>query len=84
MQPDRRYLTSAQTCARYGGKSVTWLWRRVKHDPSFPKPLKIHNRLYFEIGELDAYDDAVRASQKNDAVCRAPSSNFAGAGEIHE
>jgi hypothetical protein len=65
----KRYLTGPQTCERYGGKHATWLWRRVKFDPNFPKPLKIHNRLYFEVGELDAYDDACRKASSNGEVC---------------
>jgi predicted DNA-binding transcriptional regulator AlpA len=57
----RRYLTSAQVCERYGGRSQMWLWRRLKHDPRFPRPLIIGNRKHFLIEELDAYDDACRA-----------------------
>jgi predicted DNA-binding transcriptional regulator AlpA len=54
----RRYLTSAQVRERYGGKSAMWIWRRLKYDPRFPKPLKISGRQYFDEEALDRFDHA--------------------------
>jgi predicted DNA-binding transcriptional regulator AlpA len=54
----RRYLTSAQVLERYGGRSQMWLWRRLKYDPRFPKPLKISGRQYFDEEALDRFDHA--------------------------
>jgi predicted DNA-binding transcriptional regulator AlpA len=65
MSVQRRYLTAPQVCERYGGRSAMWLWRRLKNDPRFPRPLKIGNRSHFEVSELDAYDDACRKASSN-------------------
>ena len=32
----KRYLTGPQVCERYGGRSLVWLWRKLKADPNFP------------------------------------------------
>jgi hypothetical protein len=44
---DETLLTSAQTSARYGGRSKMALWRWVR-DPKlgFPQPLKINDRIF--------------------------------------
>ena len=57
----KQYLTNQQTRNRYGGKSQMWLWRRLKYDQRFPRPLIIGKRQHFAEDELDAYDEAMRA-----------------------
>ena len=55
----RHYLTSAQVRERYGGRSGVWLWRKLRYDATFPRPLVTGNsklRLWDEEA-LDAYDD---------------------------
>ena len=54
----KRYSTAAQVRSRYGDVSAMWLWRRVKHDAEFPRPLIIGGRQYFDLDQLDAYDAA--------------------------
>jgi predicted DNA-binding transcriptional regulator AlpA len=50
------WITSNQTCERYGGRSLMWLWRKVKTDPAFPKPIYMGRMQYFSVAALDAYD----------------------------
>ena len=54
----KRYCTAAQVRGRYGDVSAMWLWRRVKHDDEFPRPLIIAGRQYLDLDRLDAYDTA--------------------------
>ena len=61
MTPTKRRLPSRQVRERYGGRSAMWIWRRLKYDPKFPRPIVISGRQYFDEAELDAYDDACRA-----------------------
>ena len=66
MSTPRTFSTAAQVCIRYGGRSHMWLWRRLKSDPTFPRPMRCsgsHLRL-FDNDELDAYD----AAQARDAM----------------
>jgi predicted DNA-binding transcriptional regulator AlpA len=56
---ERKFITAAQTCERYGGRSHMWLWRRLQ-DPKFPRPVVISRRNYFVVAELDAYDASCR------------------------
>jgi predicted DNA-binding transcriptional regulator AlpA len=61
--PQRRRLTASQVLARYGGASEMWLWRRVNGlggDATFPRPIVICGRRFFDEAELDAYDEAHR------------------------
>jgi predicted DNA-binding transcriptional regulator AlpA len=53
---DAIWLTSNQVCARYGGKSQMWLWRKIKRNPDFPKPVYFGRMMMFLVAELDAYD----------------------------
>ena len=58
----RRYLTGPQVCERYGGRSLVWLWRKLKADPTFPRPKWISRRRYFDEAEIEAYDAAPERS----------------------
>jgi hypothetical protein len=42
-----------------------WLWRHVKFDPKFPRPVVIGGRRYFDEALLDEYDDSMRAAADN-------------------
>lgn len=53
---DALWLTSSQVCARYGGRSQMWLWRKVKNDPNFPKPHYSGRMQLYSVPELNAYD----------------------------
>jgi hypothetical protein len=64
----KRYATASQVRERYGGRSAMWLWRRMKDDPRFPKPLVIAKRLYFDLDLLDAYDQGARRSSDENAT----------------
>jgi hypothetical protein len=57
-QPKRkRYSTSRQVRKRYGDRSGMWLWRKLKYDPKFPRPMLMGRNLrLFDDDELDAYD----------------------------
>jgi len=50
------WMTSNQVCARYGGKSHMWLWRKIKYDPAFPKPVYFGRLMMFLVAEQDEYD----------------------------
>jgi hypothetical protein len=54
----KRYSTAKQVCDRYGGRSDMWLWRILKNDPRFPRPMTPgHGKLrLFDDDELDHYD----------------------------
>jgi predicted DNA-binding transcriptional regulator AlpA len=64
----KRYSTANQVCERYGGRSKMWLWRKLRNDPKFPRPMEMGKNLrLFDDGELDAYDAALRMSSALDA-----------------
>ena len=50
----RSYSTGPQVRKRYGGRSQMWLWRKLKYDPKFPRPLLMGKNLrLFDDAELD-------------------------------
>lgn len=53
-----RYINSTALRQRYGGVSDMWVWRRLKEDPTFPKPEYIAKRRFWKLSELDAWDAA--------------------------
>jgi predicted DNA-binding transcriptional regulator AlpA len=60
----RSYLTASQVRERFGGRSSMWLWRKLRDDPLFPKPLPMgQNIRLFDVQELDRYDDALREKE---------------------
>jgi predicted DNA-binding transcriptional regulator AlpA len=65
----KRYSTARQVCDRYGGRSDMWLWRILKNDPRFPRPMTTGpgKLRLFDDDDLDAYDDIVRAASKAEA-----------------
>jgi predicted DNA-binding transcriptional regulator AlpA len=51
-------LTAPKVCKRYGGRSDMWLWRQLRNDPDFPKPLLINGRRYWWLSRLRRYEAA--------------------------
>ena len=58
------YLTAPQVRRRFGGKSDMWLWRILRDEPRFPRPLIIRNHRYFRLSELVEFEN----SSKREAV----------------
>jgi hypothetical protein len=54
------YLTAPQVCQRFGNKSAMWLWRALREESDFPRPIVIRKQRYFRLGELTAYENAAR------------------------
>jgi len=61
-QPKRKhYSTARQVRERYGDRSGMWLWRKLKSDPKFPRPMSMGKNLrLFDDDELDAYDASLK------------------------
>jgi predicted DNA-binding transcriptional regulator AlpA len=53
---DAVWANANQVRARYGGVSDMWLYRKVKNDPNFPKPVYLGRLMMFAVAELDEYD----------------------------
>lgn len=61
--PGAKCLSPKQTYTKFGRKK-TWLWDRLKSDPTFPRPVYLGPRSpVFLEHELDAWLD--RQSEKN-------------------
>ena len=60
LQRPRRYLNTKQVLGRYGGKSEMWLWRILRNNSRFPRPLVIGKRNLFLEEALDEFDDTCR------------------------
>ena len=56
--PGKRYLTAAQLRARYGGVSHMWIERRLRYDPTFPRPVKLGGSLIrmWDLAEIEAWE----------------------------
>ena len=52
------FLTAKQVLQRYGDRSDMWLYRLLKKDPTFPRPLIINGRRYFGRQELETWERA--------------------------
>jgi predicted DNA-binding transcriptional regulator AlpA len=57
---DQVYLTARQVVHRYGRKSLVWLWRLLRRDAQFPRPLEIGGQRYWPLADLEAYERARR------------------------
>ena len=55
---EKRYLTVAQLRERYGNVSHMWIERRLKSDPTFPRPKKFGNSALrlFDLDEIESYE----------------------------
>ncbi len=56
---DDTLLPTLQVRARYGGCSDMWIWRRLKDDPDFPRPIYISKRRFWRLGDLVAWERAL-------------------------
>jgi hypothetical protein len=43
---------------RYGNASDMWLWRRLRDDSKFPRPIEIRKRRYWKLSELIMWERA--------------------------
>jgi hypothetical protein len=71
--PGARWAGSKQVCIRYG-KSLMWLWRKIHHDPRFPKPVYDGRLQIFNIAELDEYDRQLLSQRTADEPRERPAS----------
>jgi predicted DNA-binding transcriptional regulator AlpA len=59
--PDNQtYMPAGQVLRRYGRRNLVWLWRLLRNDPTFPKPLFICNQRYWLISDLEAWEASKR------------------------
>jgi predicted DNA-binding transcriptional regulator AlpA len=56
------YLTASQVKRRYGGRSDMWLWRLLKNDEGFPRPLVLCGQRLWSLSELEAYEGSKRSA----------------------
>lgn len=59
-QSTDRFLTSAQTRARYGHVSDMWLWRRLHDGSGFPSPMVVNKRRFWQLADLIAWEQAIK------------------------
>ena len=50
------YLGAKQVRRRYGDVSDMWIWRRLKDDSGFPRPIDISGRRFWKLDELIAWE----------------------------
>jgi predicted DNA-binding transcriptional regulator AlpA len=55
---DDYFLTALQVRQRYGNASDMWLWRRLRDDSKFPRPIEIRRRRYWKLSELIMWERA--------------------------
>ena len=53
---DDYFLTAVQV--RQRNASDMWLWRRLRDDSNFPRPIEIRKRRYWKLSELIAWERA--------------------------
>jgi hypothetical protein len=58
MPSETAYLPAAKVRRRYGGKSDAWLFRVLRNDPSFPKPIYVCGQRLWLLSDLEAYEAA--------------------------
>jgi len=59
---DDVYLNSGQVRRRYANASAMWLWRRLKNDPRFPRPIVVAGRRLWKLSELVVWERQAAAS----------------------
>jgi predicted DNA-binding transcriptional regulator AlpA len=66
---DGKFGTMQQVAAHYGG-TVMLIYRRMKNDPTFPKPVYFGNvkKPYFIWKEIEAWDAAAIAARDGEAA----------------
>ena len=58
------WLSTNQVLARYGGRSQMWLWRKIRNDPKFPRPVHFGRLQFFRLADLEAYEQGLVADEK--------------------
>lgn len=58
------WLSSRQVLTRYGGRSAMWLWRKVKQDPSFPRPVYFGRLQFYRLDLLEEYERRAAAGTR--------------------
>ena len=63
--PDTQtYMPGSQVLRRYGRKNPVWLWRLLRNDPTFPKPIKLSgNQNYWLVSDLEQWEASKREAQ---------------------
>lgn len=70
--PGAVWITAKQVCERYGGRSLMWLWRKVRDDANFPRPAYFGRLQFFKMEELEAYERAIIAEPPQRMPSREP------------
>jgi predicted DNA-binding transcriptional regulator AlpA len=52
------YLKTKQLRERYGGCSHMFIERRLKNDPSFPRPVYMGRMRFWKLSELESWEAA--------------------------
>jgi predicted DNA-binding transcriptional regulator AlpA len=60
--PGAVWITAKQVCARYGGRSLMWLWRKLRDEETFPRPVYFGRLQFFNLEALEAYERTVASS----------------------
>jgi predicted DNA-binding transcriptional regulator AlpA len=50
------YVGIKQVRSRYGNCSDMWVWRRLRDESGFPKPIDISGRRFWKLSELIAWE----------------------------
>jgi predicted DNA-binding transcriptional regulator AlpA len=59
-QAERKLVTQRQAQEYCGGVTAMTLWRWRHRFDDFPKPVRINNRVYFDVNELSAWLESRR------------------------
>jgi hypothetical protein len=59
---DDVYLNSAQVRRRYANASAMWLWRRLRDDPDFPRPIVVAKRRFWKLSALIVWERQAAAN----------------------
>ena len=59
---DKTLISARNTCELLGGVSAVWLWRRLRGDLTFPRPIQFVSRghRYWRRNEIEAWIEAHR------------------------
>jgi predicted DNA-binding transcriptional regulator AlpA len=57
-RPHERYLRTKQVRARYGNVSHMWLERRLRDDPTFPRPIYFGRLRFWKLSLLEKWEAA--------------------------
>ena len=56
MDADDVLFPATKVRKRYGDCSDMWLWRKLREDPEFPKPILINGRRYWWLSQLRTWE----------------------------